>query len=279
MLLLPRRYSFGSARWSRTSANRLAVRAAAALCLALASLAPVLAINYDLAADWSDVVNPNGVWAYGTVSGGIFSAFPTHVPNYINVGPAAFSGNQPAWNNGTQTGNNGNPQGLAKSVGNSLFDLPAGRVGGHTPVSGATALAVQWTAPGAGTIDVSGGTWMWRDLNRTETIGLSVKGNPLFSGVIVPERDQGITSGNPFTLAAAIAAAGGTPTALSNISVATGDTLLFVAARGSEEDFVGIDFGVQFTPAVTAVPEAGTFVLALPALGMVVAVAIRRRTK
>jgi hypothetical protein len=57
-------------------------------------------LNYGVAADWSDTDNPKGQWAYGIMStGGIFTPFATHTDHYINVGPAVFSGNQPAWTN------------------------------------------------------------------------------------------------------------------------------------------------------------------------------------
>jgi hypothetical protein len=214
---------------------------------------------YDLASDWSDSTNPNGVWQYGTLSPSlVFTPFPIHVNNYINVGPPAFTGDQPAWTDTVNTGNNGSPQGLAKSVGNSLFDFPAGSVGGHTPAS-SDYLAVQWTAPAAGTIDLSGSVWMWRDLGRHEALSLFANDNALISGVPIPIRSDGVNSSNPFTLAQAIVAGGGGAGSLLDIPVTSGETIILAARRIDTEDFVGMNFTINFTAA--SVPEPSTLVL------------------
>jgi hypothetical protein len=214
---------------------------------------------YDLASDWSDSNNPNGVWQYGTMSPSlVFTPFPIHVNDYINVGPPAFTGDQPAWTDTANTGNNGTPQGLAKSIDISLFDFPAGSVGGHTPAS-SDYLAVQWTAPGAGTIDVSGGVWMWRDLGRHEALSLLVNGTALINGVPIPTRSAGVNSGNPFTLAQAIVAGGGSVTSLLDVPVTSGETVILAARRIDVEDFVGMNFTINFTSSV--VPEPSSLVL------------------
>lgn len=214
---------------------------------------------YDLASDWSDTNNPNGVWQYGTLSPSlVFTPFPLHVNDYVNVGPPAFTGDQPAWTDTVNTGNNGTPQGLAKSLGISLFDFPAGSVGGHTPDS-SDYLAVQWTAPAAGTIDLSGSVWMWRDLGRHEALSLFVGGNALIGGVSIPTRPEGVNSSNPFTLAQAIVAGGGNAGSLLDISVTAGETVILAARRIDTEDFVGMNFTVNFTGA--SVPEPSTLVL------------------
>jgi hypothetical protein len=233
----------------------------AGVVLLLGPVAPTARadITYDLAADWSDASNPSGAWSYGIRSAsGAFAAFPLHVNNYINVGPPAFTGNQPAWTDTTQTGSNGTPEGLAKSVGNSLFDFPAGRVGGHTPVS-SNYLAAQWTAPQAGTVNVSGDVWLWRNLGRTEGVSVFVNGAPLFSDVPIPFQ-TGTNSGHPFLLSDAAVAAGGTASELLNIPVKAGDTVTLAARRLTTEDFVGMDFTIRLTP--TAVPEPGSLTLA-----------------
>ena len=157
------------------------------------------------------------------------------------------------------TGNNGTPQGLAKSLGISLFDFPAGAVGGHTPAS-SDYLAVEWTAPAAGTIDLSGSVWMWRDLGRHEALSLFVESNALISGVPIPVRSDGVTSSNPYTLAQAVVAGGGSANSLLDISVTSGETVILAARRIDTEDFVGMNFTVDFTGA-SSVPEPGTLVL------------------
>lgn len=177
--------------------------------------------TFNLAADWSDIVNPNGTWSYGLLSSGNFTPFALHTNTYVNVGAPAFTGNQPAWTRTVNTGNNGTPEGMAKSIGISNIDFPSERVGGHTPAS-SNYLAVRWTAPAAGTVDITGGVWMWRDLGRVEGVSLFVKGNSLFNDVAIPSRTTGITSSNTFTLADAIIAGGGSASSLSNVSVNQG---------------------------------------------------------
>jgi hypothetical protein len=196
------------------------------------------------------------------------------VNDYINVGPPAFTGDQPAWTDTVNTGNNGTPQGLAKSIGISLFDFPAGSVGGHTPAS-SNYLAVMWTAPGAGTVDLSGGTWMWRDLGRHEALSLFVNGSALINGVSIPTPPEGVNSGNPFTLSQAIVAGGGSAGSLMDIPVTAGETIILAARRIDVEDFVGMNFTVTFTPA--SVPEPSTLVLMSVATGFGVIGLLRYR--
>ena len=220
---------------------------------------------YDLASDWSDTSNPNPPWAYGTLSAtGEFTPFPIHTNSYINVGPPAFSGDQPVWTNQLLTGDNGSPEGLAKSVGIGLFDFPAGRVGGHTPLNGS--LAIRWTAPQTGSASLAGDVWMWRDIGRHEALGLFVDDTALFSGVPIPTRASGTTSANPFLLSDAISAGGGSPAQLADIPVNAGDTITLAALSGrffgDTEDFVGFDFTVRLTT-VPEPPAAGLFWTAL----------------
>ncbi|MDQ2800878.1 MAG: hypothetical protein M3Y13_14700 [Armatimonadota bacterium] len=265
-------------QFSRTAALLLGMATLAAL-----GLTPrVNAQTYNLAADWSDTSNPNGVWQYGTFDGtpSSFTPFPDHVSAYINVGPPAFSGNQPAWTDTLNTGNNGSPEGLAKSVGNALsgFDFPVGRVGGHTPAS-SKSLAIQWTAPAAGTVDLSGGTWMWQDIGRVETISLFDNGTALFQNVAIPSQASGVNSSKTFTFAQAIVAGGGSLSSLSAVPVAAGDKFVLSFARqtGSTEYFVGADYTVKLAPAV---PEASSLVslgLGLLPLGLMAYRKSRRR--
>jgi hypothetical protein len=234
---------------------------------------------YDLASDWSDSTNPNGVWQYGTMSPSLgFTPFPIHVNDYINVGSPAFTGNQPAWTDTVDTGSNGSPQGLAKSVGNSLFDFPSGLVGGHTPAS-SDYLAVKWTATAAGTIDLSGSVWMWRDLGRHEALSLFVNNSALIGGVAIPVRSTGVNSSNPFTLAQAIVAGGGGAGSLLDIPVTSGETVILAARRIDAEDFVGMNFTINFTAA--SVPEPSSLVLmsASTAFGAIWLLRCRRRQK
>ena len=244
------------------------IRVALAIGLAVTCTA-VRAATYDLASDWSDSTNPNGPWAYGLFNGTTFSAFPLHVPSYINVGPAAFTASQPAWTSCAGTGNNGCPQGLAKSIGVPVnaIDFPAGRVGGHTPVTGW--LAVQWTAPASGTVDISGDTWMWEDVGRSLITTVMFDGQQLFSPVVIPTQASGNNSSTPLTFAQAASSAGVLPSVLQNISVHAGDTITWIAAKapGSVEWFAGVDMTLVLHP----VPEPATLSTLLLGLALLTA--------
>lgn len=85
-------------------------------------------------------------------------------------------GPQPAWAN---TAEAIPVPGWAKSVGKSKYDIPAGRVFCHTPA------IVRWTSPITGSIQVSGGLWSVRDLEkRIQKWQLRRNGQPLTSGQI-----------------------------------------------------------------------------------------------
>jgi hypothetical protein len=240
--------------------HRLAVGFILTVGLFLGLSSPVQAgsTTYDLAADWSDTTNPNGTWAYGLLSPSLqFSPF-TQVVDQGTIDPGDFNGYQPSWFGPA-------PASLMKSRGVSDYDFPTGSVGGHTPLVGTGYLAVQWTAPSASTVDLSGGTWMWRSIGRTESISLFIDGKPLFSDVTIPGQSDGVNSSNPFTLADAIVAAGGSASGLMDISVQAGDTITLAVSAVNEQDFVGLDFTIN----ASSVPEPASVVLiGLGSIGM-----------
>jgi hypothetical protein len=246
------------------------MRASHYLVFATLVLSPLAqAVTYDAASDWSDSTNPNGPWAYGTLSAGSFHAFAVHVSTYINVGPPAFSSPQPAWTDCANTGNNGCPEGFARSIGVALTDFPAGRIGGHTPVGGT--LALQWTAPASGTIDVVGGTWMWADFGRTLMMTVLFNGVPLFAPAVIPTQAAGTNSNATFSFAQAAAT---NANALLGLAVHAGDTVTWAVTQvpGSVEWVAGVDMTVSFAP----VPEIPSPWLVLCGLPLVMAAANRR---
>ena len=85
-------------------------------------------------------------------------------------------GRQPAWAN---TASAIPVPGWAKSVGQSKYDIPAGRVFCHTPAT------VRWTSPITGNIQISGGLWAVRNLEkRVQRWQLRKNGIPLTGGQI-----------------------------------------------------------------------------------------------
>lgn len=224
----------------KNSVRNLAASAVALISVAFSS-APALAQaqTYDLAADWSITANPNGAWSYGRLDGSL-SFFP-----FVLIEDAAylgdFLGEQPAWDGGY-------PMVLGKSTGTSIHDFPLNRVGGHT-YNDDNYMAVRWTAPAAGTCDISGGVWMFRQIGREGLISLYINGVALFSDVLIPARSAGYNSGATFSLGAAMTADGGAALDLLQVPLAAGDTVTLAVRKTAASpygDFVGIDLTLVF---------------------------------
>src|SRR4029079_14552480 len=184
----------------------LSQRSALSLLLS-ALLGPVsFAQTYDLRVDWSDTSNPNGVWAYrqGT------SPLPAGTWSFD------FSA-QPAW-----TGANGAPLPVwLRAQSNAGLDVQVGDIVTHTTdqSSGGSngASNVTWTSPAGGTIDISGGVWMIRDIGRSDAWFLRLNGTLLSTGSLF--------SGDTFNRANQFNLDAGSGGSLNNISVNAGDVL------------------------------------------------------
>ena len=104
------------------------------LSLAAALLGSVLAVQgaraavWDLAADWSDVNNPNGVWTLIDETG---SPFATNVADWDPTA-GIFGSAQPAWADAPFPNAGHVPMFFKRSSDASILDVPVGRVGLHT---------------------------------------------------------------------------------------------------------------------------------------------------
>jgi hypothetical protein len=194
---------------------------------------------YDLASDWSDAVNPNGLWSYNGVDG---LPLPIHRSDWDSQTRIEhFSSPQPAWS----------AEDLSRSVPMAFksldvtagtiwnLDAPAGRVGMH----GQPLFAgVTWTSPASGTATVSGGVWKMRKNNgRIVDWHLTVNGLPLTVGTL--------TDADPYTSSSPFDFANGSsgPTVLT-IPVLSGDIIGVEAGFPTDpfhSDFVGVDFSVS----------------------------------
>ncbi len=160
-------------------------------------------------------------------SGGPLSR-PTlvHVPSWLDweLGP------QPAWAN---TANVIPVPGWAKSIGKSKYDVPAGRVFCHTPT------VVRWTSPMAGSIQISGGLWAVRNLEkRVQKWQVRKNGLPLTSGQIGWSKT--CTSAAPQPLAAGSGGPGALQTA-----VRQGDRIeLSLEVAAVCGDHIGVDLKI-----------------------------------
>jgi len=222
----------------------------AALLLAFGGVGQARAEHFDLAADWSDTANPNGVWSYNRASG---VPITTHQDPWMWQQPAwadamPFSrGHIPAWLKSTEDG-----------IVTSGADLPVGRVGLHTSDPWNANLpegtaGVTWTSPIDGSILVSGGTWLLWKTGESRPQGwrlLDQDGNVVTSGHLT--LDDPYTSGNPFVFQ-------------ETLPVSTGDV---ITVEGYREGTTGTWVGLDLTITATPVPEPSIIAALSGLLGM-----------
>jgi hypothetical protein len=202
------------------------------------------ATTYDLAADWSDADNPNGVWTYreGTDA----------LPSVADWTPLTSPVVQPAWAPSTAGGNF--LPAWFKSTANHPADLDilVGDVVVHSTDAfngqSSGVANVIWTSPINGVIDISGAVWITRDIGRGNTWTLLLNGVSLTSGTIF--------SGDPFNRADPFdfATGSGGPAVLNEIEVSPGDVIeLRIEKTSTFGDFVGINLTIMATTNVTTV--------------------------
>jgi serine/threonine protein kinase len=127
--------------------------------------------TYDLAADWSDTVNPNGCWTY------LLNGLPAK-SGVRGMDPFASPGAPNIW------GNNRRCDGWSKSRGTELakLDIQAGDIYAHTSTKRG-AVAFRWTSPSSGSAEISGGVWALRDIGRSTEWRICLNGAVLVSGI------------------------------------------------------------------------------------------------
>jgi hypothetical protein len=225
---------------------------AVVMLFATVPLTPVRADTiFDLAVDWSDVANPNGVWSYNHGSNPI----TTHQSVYA---PHDFQVPQPAW--AAAPGGIGHTPSWYKSVGlvsiDPTYDIPVGRVGGHASDGASFNLDpanITWTSPLNGVVTVSGGAWMGKNQGRSADWFLYhnaalLTGGSLFTG-------DPYDSASPFDFAIGSGGA-----AVLTFPVAVGDTIRFeIVKTHLFGELIGVDFRV--TAADATVPEPATLAL------------------
>ncbi len=184
--------------------------------------------TWDLARDWSDAHNPNGVWSYDHGDGPI--------TNHVDcIEPSEFPTCQPAWAT-CPSGSSCVPYWF-KTVGASVHDLPVGHVGMHGSKDPDEARAV-WTSPINGVVTVKGDVWLARDIDRSMHWTLyhnnvSLTGGDLASG-------DPYSSSHPFDI---VSGSGG-PEVLT-FPVSIGDTVSLGMTRlSSSAEFAGIDLTI-----------------------------------
>ncbi|MBI5764279.1 MAG: hypothetical protein HZA51_12225 [Planctomycetes bacterium] len=192
---------------------------------------------YDLAADWSDTVNPNGPWSYREGR--------NPLPHVDNFDPATFTGPQPAWSR-SETGQDRLPvwhrsRKLEKHISDTEVD--AGDVACHSADDrngiGNGVANVAWACPADGIVDIRSAAWMGRDIGRRNTVALYLNDKQLTSGMLY--------SGDPWSRFRPfdLAKGSGGPAALRGIRVKSGDEIrLEVAKASGAGDFVGVQLQI-----------------------------------
>lgn len=222
---------------------------AAVVLLPLCSTA-LIAQTWDLKSDWSNSSNPNGAWSYW--AGLALGTLSTRGSD--SFGPP---GPPPIWTNASH----GNYFGWSQSNGSEAFttDLQPGDIYGHTDPGVNGELGVRWTSSLTGTVRVSGGTWMLRDIGRSNDWALSLNGG------------ASIVSGRTFS---------GDPWDRSNpdvfsfdVFVNPGDYIQFSLSNCCDADYNGVNMSVRHDLGVVPEPSTASFVM----LGLLALVPVVRR--
>lgn len=235
-----------------------------AAIVALAILAaPARATVYDLANDFSNASNPNGVWSF-TWGGPLAHYGQPGTFNSLNA--VATNG---YWGTGADfftapfilqaTGN-------GSTIGYTDQDFLAGDVLVHGPNDG-SAVLINWTAPADGTIDLTSSLWYAHSLvARSQDIFVTLGGNPLGNSTV--------TNGDGRSDADTINALG--------LTVNAGDVLTFAFSKTSGQQYgslAGIDAVVDFTakPQTAPVPEPASWALMIGGFALAGSALRRRR--
>nr|WP_295081654.1 PEP-CTERM sorting domain-containing protein [uncultured Roseateles sp.] len=213
--------------------------------------------SWDLAADWSDTVNPNGAWSLNQGA----SPLP-NVASFTAAGTSAIPA-QPAWAPSNAAGNY-LPMWM-KARATVADSWQVGDVLVHSTDSsngvGNGIANVTWTSPFSGTAKVSGALWEIRDIGRANVWTLFHNGAALATGTLVDGDGHGRLNPETFLF--------------SGLAVSAGDVLMLAVASAFPR--AGELAGVNFTIAqVSAVPEPATYLLMLGGIAAL-AIGLRRQ--
>lgn len=214
--------------------------AAAALVSALVAI-PAAAVTYDAAASFSPSLNPSGPFTFGSYSNGTFTAFPVG-------GSCDFAGTV-CLTSGNYLGVFASPNGQAVDSGTG--NIPASGLVLHPGQNGELSV-ILFTAPQAGTYNISFSAYQADDFAQTQSVGYLLGGVP--------------------TTLAALTTAVPTYSNSGSLVLAAGEQVgVFVGPNGTYfNDATGVSFVASF------VPEPATWGLMIAGFAMTGA-AMRRR--
>jgi hypothetical protein len=236
--------------------------------VALAILAaPAQATTFDLAADFSTISNPNGVWSF--TAGGPLAGYPQPTTGPSNsLNGAAANG---YWGGGPDfftppfvlkvTAN-------GSTIGYTNEDFLTGDVVVHGPNDG-SAVYLNWTAPGDGTIDLASSFWYAHSIvTRSQDVVVTLDGNVLGNATV--------TNGIGRSGASAVNASG--------LTVFAGDVLSFAFSKSLGQQFGSlsgisavVDFTARTTPPAGAVPEPASWAMMIGGFALAGSAMRRRR--
>lgn len=200
-------------------------------------------VIYDLQNDWSDVENPNGVWA---LNAGDSILIPVQdlsatgidvwdIPQPGFTAQPIFGDITPVWFRATGPLDNGNP------------DYENGDIVTHTSRGQVPNSNVTWTSDTNGLIDITGSVWATREFGRTNDWFIYLNDELLTSGT-VSDGDP-FDRENPFRFEDG----SGGSAALESLAVSMGDVvkLEFEQKFGFGEDYVGVNFTITVVAPTT----------------------------
>jgi hypothetical protein len=200
---------------------------------------------FDLKTDWSDTTNPNGAWTYA--AGGIVNSSSSPSPlGSVVRGSDPWSTPQVSW---------GDLPGWFRSNGTEQFahDWQAGDIIAHSGE-----IAVIWTSPGTGTVDITAGIWATRDIGRINYAALLAVNPGLdFLGDAFVGAGQALSSReNPAIVSA------------ENYPVVAGQQIVLEIPSYDVGDYAGVNLTIEFTPVPEPEHWAALSGLALAAFGV-----------
>lgn len=218
-----------------------------------------LGVTFDLEANWSNSINPNGVW---TLEKNLQVPFSVIQPDFLGDGS-----NQIAWADDQYPAQAHVPFWF-RATAPTTFDYQMGDIVMHGSVNwrtGSTNTSAVWTSPMAGVATISGRTWMVRNIGRQMAWSI-YKNSTYLTGGYMLEGD-GHSRANPYELANG----SGGPTVLTQ-TVTVGDRLeLRYTSLDELPDMAGVVFRVD------AVPEPAT--IGILGIGLLSVAARLKRTR
>ena len=215
-------------------------------------------VVYNLANDWSDVNNPNGVWRLNKAPGQLFTTnqadYWADAAGQHAWAEQAFAGNAhvPVWMKLTEPTPAASPSiGTFATVGTVIV---------HTAETGRTGTeftSVTWTSPAGGTAFIAGGAWVLKTIDRPQRWELLINGVSLTQGDL--SVGDSYTQSTPFNFTN-----GSSGASVMNPSVQTNDVIelrIYRQSTATPGYLVGLNFSVSLTsipePAATALIAGG----------------------